>query len=393
MDSAIASPTTQTGQHAQSVPADAAFEVRCGDSATLRDLRSGWNELLQHSDANSVFLTYEWMEAWLSGVCPRARLTIISVRSPSGELLGLAPFYRTSFRLLRLLPIRGLRVLGDVGAGAEYPDLIVRHGYEPAVAAALMSALLESAPSACVWMQRIAGWTGARERVLAAAQAANLQWYERPHVFAAAPLPNSFDEYLANLSGNQRSTLKRRTKQLQKAARVEFETCTAPAQLSGMLEDLFRLHELRWRADGQPGAFARRPAMMAFYRTFAPVALAQGWLRIYALRLDGVVQAIQYGYLYDGVYSQLQEGFDPAGPEGTGNVLRLMAIERLIAEGARTYDFLGEFTEHKRRWGAEQRVGCDLLLGRRTLKNRALFTRPIWPTGRYLHEHHPARGA
>jgi CelD/BcsL family acetyltransferase involved in cellulose biosynthesis len=67
-----------------------------------------------------------------------------------------------------------------------------------------------------------------------------------------------------------------------------------------------------------------------------------------------------------------------------GNVLRAKVVEQCIAEGVKSLDFLGEMTEHKRRWRATVRVGHDVFFGRPGLKMRLLFTAQMWPTGRYL---------
>jgi hypothetical protein len=80
----------------------------------------------------------------------------------------------------------------------------------------------------------------------------------------------------------------------------------------------------------------------------------------------------------------MQEGFDPTYVKGVGNVLRLKVIETCIEEGIQGYDFLGELTEHKRTWGAEKRIGYNLYIGHRSLKNVLLFTKEVWPTGRFL---------
>ena len=114
------------------------------------------------------------------------------------------------------------------------------------------------------------------------------------------------------------------------------------------------------------------------------MAWERGWLRFFAVREGPAFKAVQIGYVYDGVFHQLQEGFDPAGLAGIGNVLRGKAIEASIQEGVRAYDFLGGFGEHKRRWGARPRIGYDLLLGRRSLRTLPLFAAGFWPTGRYL---------
>ena len=84
------------------------------------------------------------------------------------------------------------------------------------------------------------------------------------------------------------------------------------------------------------------------------------------------------------MFHSLQEGFDPDATKGIGNVLRARVIARCIEEKLAGYDFLGTMSDHKRRWGAEERLGWDFLIGRPSLKNRLLFSRKIWPTGRYL---------
>jgi CelD/BcsL family acetyltransferase involved in cellulose biosynthesis len=108
------------------------------------------------------------------------------------------------------------------------------------------------------------------------------------------------------------------------------------------------------------------------------------------LKVDGVIRAVQYGYAYAGVFSQLQEGYDPDGFDGIGNVLRNHVIKVSVAEGLREYDFLGGFSEHKRRWGATLAQGYDLLIGRPLAKNALLFAKCVWPTGRFIKEGRPA---
>ena len=83
-------------------------------------------------------------------------------------------------------------------------------------------------------------------------------------------------------------------------------------------------------------------------------------------------------------FLQLQEGLDPDCVPGVGNALRARVIEDMIRLGVREYDFLGEVSEHKRRWLAETRVGLDLLAARPCLKNIPFLKGGIWPPGKYL---------
>lgn len=353
------------------------------DRAGLAALAPQWNALLAESGADCIFLTWEWIDAWLDAVHPRAGVCTAVVRDGDGRPAAIAPLYRTSLRLLGVLEYPTLRVLGDVFSGGEYGDWIIRRGEEAEHARALLRALLGDRSWQCLWMPNVSGWSGAPQRVGRACGDEGLFVRRRERDFAAAALPESYDAYFASLSGNTRSTLRRQTKRLA-AEGLELLRCARVDDVPRFLGWLFDLHQRRWQRDGASGSFERKPLMRRFYERFAPVAQARGWLRLYALRVGGRVCAVQYGYAYGGTYAQLQEGFDPEAPEGAGNVLRAMVIEDLIREGVRTYDFLGGFSEHKRRWRAELRAGHDLLMGRLSIRNRLLFGRSIWPTGRYL---------
>ena len=154
--------------------------------------------------------------------------------------------------------------------------------------------------------------------------------------------------------------------------------------LPAYLEALFELNHRRWSKEGMVGTFRRKPLERAFYTRFAKVALANGWLRLFALRLGDEIKAIQYGYAYNGTFFQMQEGFDPEAPAGIGNVLRAHVIDACVLEGIHTYDFLGEHTEHKRRWLARERSGQDLFVTHSAPLSTTLRTLRVWPTGRYL---------
>ena len=171
---------------------------------------------------------------------------------------------------------------------------------------------------------------------------------------------------------------------------MELIQCDDADHLSEMLSTLFDLHRRRWESAGQDGSFVRRPLMQRFYESFALVAFRHGWLRIHALKIDGVVKAILYGYVYEGVFSALQGGRDPDDSSGTTDILYNFEFESCIKEKLHEYDFLGGFSAYKRHWGAEVRNGCDLLVGKRSLKNHLLFWKEIWPTGRLVKEGGPA---
>jgi CelD/BcsL family acetyltransferase involved in cellulose biosynthesis len=107
------------------------------------------------------------------------------------------------------------------------------------------------------------------------------------------------------------------------------------------MEPLFDLHTRRWAADGKPGVF-NREGKRDFYNALSPALLNCNRLRFSWLEWNGRILACQYGFVYQGVYCHLQEGYEPAAAHWNCGVgLRAWSIRKMIEEGVREYDFLG----------------------------------------------------
>lgn len=355
------------------------------DWKAVTALEGEWNRLLVASRANAIFLTWEWISAWADTGGREQQPFVICVRDGAANLVGVAPFYRSKLRFGGVIPYRTLRIMADVATGSEYPDLIVSPPVEPEVTRLIIDALLHSRSQwDCLWLPNVAGWTGALNRVADTCRDAGLLMRSRPCDFGVVELPDDMDAYLRSLSSNKRQQLRAERKRMSGRTAVRITRCETVEQIPRFLDALFDLHYRRWRTREEEGSFRRKPQLVEFYKHFAPRAHSMGWLWLFALEDQGDIKAIQLGYVYNNTFLQIQEGFDPDYEKGVGNFLRAHVIETCIAAGVRTLDFLGDMTEHKRRWHAEERTGSDLFIGQRTLKNHPLFSAGIWPTGRFL---------
>jgi CelD/BcsL family acetyltransferase involved in cellulose biosynthesis len=355
------------------------------DWETFTALESEWNGLLRNSKADIVFLTWEWIRSWVSVAGTSVKPLVVVVRNSRSELVGLAPFYFSEYRFLRSLRYRVLRPVADYATGAECLDWIVRGGEESRIYPLITEALAAvSGKWDCIWMPYVPDWTGASGRITTACRERGFSCHTRPTEFGYSVLPENFDRFLKALSRNRRSELRRHQKAVFNGGQAVITRCRSEEELNRYLDALFDLHHRRWKSRGEEGSFKRKPAEAAFYREFLPAALQNGWLWLYGLASAGEFKAVQVGYVYGGVFYQLQEGFDPDYINGAGNVLRAKIIEDCIAGGVKCYDFLGEMSEHKRRWAADIRLGRHLFIGNRNVRSRILFAKEIWPTGRYL---------
>jgi len=349
------------------------------------ELSSEWNNLLEKSSSPSVFLTWEWIQAWRRVSGDSASPFVIVVRDENGKLCAIAPLYRATFVMLGVIRYRALRFMSDIATGSDYPDWIVDKEHEPAAAEAISAELAAHADDwDLVWLSAVAGWTNTKQRIIEPAEKVGLPVQFRTRPFSALELPSDPLEYENSFSSRRRQQMRRNFRRTDKIDGVTFVHCTEASQVTDFLDALFDLHQKRWHAIGLDGCFVRRPAEAEFYREFATAAFENGWMSAYGVIEHGIFRAVQFGYTYNGSYLQLQEGYDPEFQQGAGNALRLYGIRDLIAQGVTEYDFLAGDTEHKRRWSSKVRDGFDILIGSGSLRSRLMITAGIWPTGRWV---------
>src|SRR5262249_50204950 len=92
-------------------------------------LRGEWNNVLCDSNADGVFLTWEWMHSWWVHLTPKSKLHIVTVRS-DGSLVAIAPLIVSWPGLTAMHPCRVLEFIGSGVVGSDYLDFIVRRGWE-----------------------------------------------------------------------------------------------------------------------------------------------------------------------------------------------------------------------------------------------------------------------
>jgi CelD/BcsL family acetyltransferase involved in cellulose biosynthesis len=144
-----------------------------------------------------------------------------------------------------------------------------------------------------------------------------------------------WDELLATKSRNLREQVRRRERNLQRDHDVTYRLVSGADGLDDALDDLFRLHRLRW---GTGTTFGQTEA---FQREFAAVAADRNWLRLWLLEIEGRTVAAWLGFRYAGAECYYQAGRDPTLESSSiGFVLLSHTIREAVADGAGEYRFL-----------------------------------------------------
>lgn len=142
---------------------------------------------------------------------------------------------------------------------------------------------------------------------------------------------------------------------LERSGSVEYQSAT-PETLDEFLAALYQLHALRWRQKGLDGVLAD-DVVQQFHRDVARGMLETDALRMNAIRLDGRIVAVFYGFSLGRTVYYYLSGYDPALERlSIGTLLVAHAVEQAIDAGAHTFDFLRGAEEYKYAWGAKDRM-------------------------------------
>ncbi|PKF61445.1 cellulose biosynthesis protein CelD [Psychromonas sp. psych-6C06] len=353
----------------------------------FESLQTIWDDLLVQSDADNLFLRWDWLNCWRKTSATPISPYIVILKK-DGHIVAIAPFYKQPYRLVNGLKYNALRFAGDQGIGSEYSNFIVqRDNSEPLKKQCWQALLAYKKEWDFIWLTNIEQWTTGGKNLITSLNSINeLNFHQREIDFSATPLTSLNNDILPSLSKSLRTNIKQTQKYLSRQGEWQVSVTEDLSTLSDDLNTLFSLHNKRWQQAGLKGSFERRPAMASFYQQFAQHALKTGWLRLLKLEVEGEIQAMQIGYVYNNRFLAIQEGFNPDFLAGAGQVLRYFSFQKNLQEQIAEYDFLGVYSNHKRRWLAEKRQGCHVFIFPNKLKNLPFKLKKIWPTGAYLNE-------
>lgn len=321
------------------------------DAETFAALRDEWAELLRSSASSNPFLTWEWLYAWWVHFGTAHGLRLLLARS-GGTLIAVAPLWLNSAPLYWF---SRLEFLGTGEAGSDYLDVIVRRGHEDAAGAALADFFTSRQLTL-----RLRHLPPASIAAHVAKRLAGAGWMSSPADDGVCPVVDlegqTFESYLATLGGSHRANVRRRLRALDREFEVRFDRVRRHEDRQSALAALAIFHERRYAHRGGSTAFTSAAAR-AFHEDATRLALDGGWLRMYALTLNGRLGAVMYGFIDSGRFFFYQHGYDEAyAAHSVGLALMALTIDAAIGEGAHEFDMLWGTEPYKSLWARRTRM-------------------------------------
>jgi CelD/BcsL family acetyltransferase involved in cellulose biosynthesis len=320
--------------------------IRTADE--LFRLEQDWRRLHARAADASPFQHPSWLLPWWSEF-GSGELLSLALRD-NGELAGFAPMF--------LHPWAGRRQVTLVGTGvSDRLGFVAAKGYEERLVREVFALLASERHR---WDLCDLQDLPQEFAVPSPPETAIEHRFEPQYSCARVNLPLTPEEYVSSLPHGLRRNLRRYRAQLENAGDVEFTACRCPAGVQEGMEALFVLHEARWAGRCEGGMLGGHEQ---FHRKAARRMADEGVARCFQIKVGKGPIAALYGFLQGDRFWSYQTGFDPAYSRFCPGALILEhAISRVIAEGARVFDFLRGSEDYKQAWGACFGTSFRLLL-------------------------------
>jgi len=294
-----------------------------------------WRAVESAAPDISPFARWDWTQLWLDhygDAVPHEHVIAERGGVPCGAVL-----LTRSMRFHGPLAVRRLH-LGTSGEPphegvfVEYNGLCARSADRAAMARALL-----------VHVQRTGGWDelhldGFEPAVAAPLLAAEPRFSVERRSSRVLDLDQPGDLVDALHSKSARATVRRSLRGISPYTTEWAEDCE---RAHAILDDLERLHQQRWRARGEPGAFAST-RFRSFHRHLIEQWLPKGRAVVFAVRQDGVTVAALYGFVAGTTLQFYQGGFRTfvSNKVRAGYAAHLLLAGAARERGLRSYEYL-----------------------------------------------------
>jgi CelD/BcsL family acetyltransferase involved in cellulose biosynthesis len=329
--------------------------------ADLEGLAGRWRELEGRAES-SFFQSWGWVGSWLRTLPPEAR-PLVLMGWDGDRLVALAALGRAAERRRGVVRSRTLRV-SETGQPAldtltvEHNGLLLEAGREAEVLARLLPVLTRQG---LPWDELVVSGldAAALPRYREAARGAGL-WprvrLSRPGFFVDLEAVRAEGgDFLATLGASARQQIRQSLRGYARSGPITLREAGSPEEALAFLEALRELHQRRWEARGQPGAFGSEFAR-AFHQALIRECLPRGEVQLAAVFAGDAPLGYVYNFRYRGAVSNYQGGF-VYGPEPwrrPGLVAHALLVQQALERGLRRYDLLMGDQRYKRSLARER---------------------------------------
>ena len=310
------------------------------------DLAPVWRDVTQHGGQTSPFLSHDWFACCWRTAGPSRRREVWVLENGRGPV-ALIPLVHRRTRV-RSLPVRLLEFLQSRDTPlAEIPAA----GALDEVVAAFLGALRTCGDWDVFSLPKLPAHSSTL-KVLASALSGQFAWRVAGTEYVPyLDITGTWEGLLQAKTQRFRKTCRSIENRMRRHGEVSLEEHRAVDPDGPLFAEVMDVSRLSWKGP-QGLAMATMEGMPRFFKELTRRASANGWLRLWILRLDGRAVATEYQISADGRLHALRADFDSALSESSPGAYLNMRIIRSLLErrDVRQYDMGPGTNDYKVRW-------------------------------------------
>ena len=283
------------------------------------------------------FILPPWLGAWWHAFGKGLRGCLYVIREQSA-VLGLVPVTMSGDRA---------RLVGDPDL-IDYSDFVIAPSCEPEFFSPLFGHLRQEGIKEFT-ADRIRADSPAISFLRAHSAALGCEVSCRPvDVLYEMDLPDSWEAYLDQLPGKERHETRRKLRRLEDAGTADVRIIENASEVPAAMDTFVTL----FRSNRPEKARFMTGPVETFFRTLAAGMAAAGFVRLFALDLNGLPAAMAMCFDHASTVYLYNNGFDQRFSHLSAGLLsKVFSIKDSILRGRKRYNFLRGAEPYKRRLG------------------------------------------
>lgn len=330
-------------------------------------LTEAWGEFTRETGQICPFLSHDWFACCWRTAGPHRRREVW-VCEDAGRPVAFVPLVHSRVRVLGL-PVRvvsflggGVTPLADIPAGGAADD----------IASALISELKSRRDWDLVSLAKVRA-TSMTAKALMAALPGELRWSaSRTETAPCVTIAGTWDDFLRTRDGELVAAWREVEAAMAQRGHVTLEEHRQLDPDGPIFQDVVEVSRAAWRQAGRIATGAGE-AESRFLRELTRRASANGWLRVWIVRIDGRPVATEYQLGVNGAVHAVRSDCDPSLRESAlGTCLTMRIVHALFEHGdVHEYD-LSAATTDAGRLASQRHEGITLEIYAPTVIGRLL---------------------
>ncbi len=344
---------------------------RISDIEKIKDFGAIWNQVLQASKSNTLFLSYEWIYNWWKSFGKDKELLVLVVRE-SEEVIGIAPLMIEKYKVGRLT-FKQISFIQN--AHCYHLDFIITRRAHDVIELILEYLKSEVKNWRRIYFNRLPALSNNIKAIRNSCRKSYLLKEQYGGIAPYITVNETWDDYYTKRKKKFRGQERDWKKLFNKEGNAEFKIYNNDPDIDSVIKMVFEIDKTTWK-EKEGSAVCSTPELRQFYSGIIIMASENGQLVLVILYLNAKPAGFLLCINYYGTLYELKMGFDPnVSKYSLGYLIENHLLEHIFNEPqVKKCDLLGgEFTHWKKRYTDVGREFVTIFVYRKTLINYVYF--------------------